>query len=391
MHVTPASQGIRAAKGIGVAKGIGAAKRNAQTTMTPRSIERRFRAWLDEQGVSKNTVSAYCSYLKRYDPACYRFVGTEVSFADTRSGIMSVLPSDLFTVTDIHVFECAVAVLDNSRSYETLRPHSKNNSFSSDHSRLFSAVNKYLEFLRTRQSVISTLDMEAEREYLHQHYPRLIQVLESGTVALGDASRLKVVTKRASKVQATVDGTHRSPIEEAACVELPTAGHMRQLFERWLIEDERLSETQTKIYASCLTNFDSSIYRFADSGRLLSDPLAGLTSLLPDDLFVISNPRLMAAIERALKKTTNYERLYRSNDGGSDYWKDDRGKMHAAAKKYMIFLERRAQCMGQEQSDQEWEAFRTRYLSALAVLKNGSRDIDSAEPAPRHGHEAIRT
>ena len=339
MHVTPASQGIRAAKGIGVVKGIGAAKRNAPTTMTPRSIERRFRTWLDEQGVSKNTVSAYCSYLKRYDPACYRFVGTEVSFADTRSGIMSVLPSDLFTVTDIHVFECAVAVLDNSRSYETLRPH----------------------------------------------------VLESGTVALGDASRLEVVTKRASKAQATVDGTHRSPIEEAACVELPTAGHMRQLFERWLIEDERLSETQTKIYASCLTNFDSSIYRFADSGRLLSDPLAGLTSLLPDDLFVISNPRLMAAIERALKKTTNYERLYRSNDGGSDYWKDDRGKMHAAAKKYMVFLERRAQCMGQEQSDQEWEAFRTRYLSALAVLKNGSRDIDLAEPAPRHGHEATRT
>lgn len=344
-------------------------------TMMPRSIERRFRVWLGGQGVSKNTVSAYSSYLRQYDPSCYRFVGTKVSFADTRSGIMSVLPADLFTVTDIQVFECAVTVLDNSRSYETMRPHSKTKSFGSDHSRLFSALNNYLEFLRNRQMSISSLDVNAEKEQLRLRYPQLMQVLESGTAALGDVSRLGVVTKRASKNQETDDQAHHSPIEDAACVQLPTAAHMRLLFERWLTEEEGLSYTQTKIYASCLTNFDSSMYRFADSGRLLSDPLAGLTSLLPDDLFIIPNPRLMAAIERALKKATNYEKRYPSAQADEpDVWKSDRGKMHAAAKKYTIFLERRAQYMGQEQSDREWDAFRNRYLSAVAVLKNGARE-----------------
>lgn len=358
----------------------GTETRRVSSAATPRSVERYFRGWLDEQNVSKNTISAYSSYLKKYEPSCYRFVGTQVSFADTRSGIMSVLPKDLFTVTDIHVFECTVAVLDNSRSYETLRPHSRTHRFSSDHSRLFSAVNKYLEFLRYRQQFISTVDAHEEQETMRKRYPRLVQVLESGRAALGDAGRLEVVTKRASRQHGATERMRLSPIEDAACVKLPTAGHMRQLFERWLIEDERLSDAQTKIYASCLTNFDSSMYRFADSGRLLSDPLAGLTSLLPDDLFVISNPRLMAAIERALKKTTNYEKRYRANDEkGADCWKNDRGKMHAAAKKYAVFLERRAQCMGQEQSDREWEAFRNRYLSALTVLKNGSRDEDAED------------
>ncbi|MFR0557602.1 hypothetical protein ACLUWO_01740 [Pseudoscardovia radai] len=343
-----------------------------------KSMECDFREWLEGRSVRKNTVSAYCSYLRNYDPGCYRFVGTHISFASKEAGILSVLPSNLFAIGNARVFAYAIKALDNSRSYETKRPRGRSDGFADDHSRLFSAFNKYENFLKERPSRLSENDVRREAEEFRQAFPRIVSMMEDGgTEAFGDPSRLAVTTKRASRTSGA-GLPSENPIEEAAGIRLPSATDMKRLFERWLVEDVRLSQTQTKLYSSCLENFDSSMYRYADTGRLLSDPFTGLTSLLPDNLFIISNPRLMSAIERALKQTDNYQKRFDTPDESGNAWRDDRGRMHAATKKYASFLEIRADRMGPENVEKEWRAFRREYLF------HGTRDIRGEQDTDRH-------
>lgn len=341
-------------------------------------MEGDFRAWLGGRSVRKNTVSAYCSYLRNYDPRCYRFVGTHVSFASDEAGILSVLPSNLFAIGSARVFAYAIRALDNSRSYETRRPHGRSDGFADDHSRLFSAFNKYENFLKDRPSRLSEDEVSQEAEEFQQAFPKIASMMEDGgTEAFGDPSRLAVTTKRVSRTSGA-GLPSENPIEEAAGIRLPSATDMKRLFERWLLEDVRLSQTQTKLYSSCLENFDSSMYRYSDTGRLLSDPFTGLTSLLPDNLFIISNPRLMSAIERALKQTDNYQKRFDTPDESGNTWRGDRGRMHAATKKYASFLEIRADRMGAQKVNQEWNAFRRAYLF------HGTRDMRGDQDTDRH-------
>ncbi len=331
------------------------------------AFENEFRIWIGAQtSLSKASIGTYCSYLRHFSPALYRFRGTEVSFSDKRQcGILALLDGNLFDITDASVFACAPDALGSSRSYETKRPHARADGFRDDHNRLYSAFRHYrcfLEWYVPRLDDKTRLILEA---YFISNHESLAGIVRCPDQAVGEPSRLlhpdlPEPAEASAIVEADGDDTDAVSLENVARA-------MRQRFRDYLMQS--MSEGQVRVYCSGLANFDASHYRFSDTGRLLSDPLAGLTSLLPSNLFVITNPRLMGAIERALKGRNRYEKLNGSgNASGAPQWKSDRGRMHAAVTKYAEYLYMRAEQLGEHEVDEEWRQFRNAYLN---LTKNG--------------------